>query len=320
MRLATFKAAQHGGAARIGVVVDDRMLDIGDGLRAVRDDAANTFSSLRELLERGPAAMDSVRRLLDGARREPERFGAALHPLDAIRWLPPIPDADKFLCVGKNYRSHLEELKRTDLIKEIPGEPTGFVKLNSCLTGHDTDVVRPSSVVHLDYEPELTFVMGRGAFEAKPGADARDYVAGITLLNDLTCRDTQKREVASGSRFWTAKNAPGFGPLGPCIITMDEVPDPYDIWVTCSVNGQQRMRVNTSEQIWKLPRIIEHFSRLLALQAGDLFSTGAPGGVAVGKDNAAALFLNPGDVVECAFERPAMVLRNRIVAPPERAS
>ena len=73
-----------------------------------------------------------------------------------------------------------------------------------------------------------------------------DYVAGITILNDLTCRDTQKREVASGSRFWTAKNAPGFGPLGPYLITMDEVPDPYDIWVTCSVNGEQRMRVNTS--------------------------------------------------------------------------
>src|SRR4051795_12720929 len=86
MRLATFKASQHGGAARIGVIAKDRMLDIGDGLRAVRDDAANTFQTLRELLERGPAAMDSVRRLLDSAMSEPERFGAALHPLDSIRW------------------------------------------------------------------------------------------------------------------------------------------------------------------------------------------------------------------------------------------
>ncbi len=100
--------------------------------------------------------------------------------------------------------------------------------------------------------------------------------------NDLTCRDTQKREVASGSRFWTSKNAPGFGPLGPYIITMDEVGDPYDLWVTCSVNGEQRMRVNTNDQIWKLPDIIEHFSRLLPLEPGDMFSTGAPGGVAVG--------------------------------------
>ena len=135
------------------------------------------------------------------------------------------------------------------------------------------------------------FVIGKPAYMVKE-KDAWDYVAGITILNDLTCRDTQKAEVASGSRFWTSKNAPGFGPLGPCIITMDEVPDPYDIWVTCSVNGEQRMRVNTSDQIWKLPRIIEHFSRLLPLQPGDMFSTGAPGGVAVGKPNAEDLYVN----------------------------
>ncbi|HZR02314.1 MAG TPA: fumarylacetoacetate hydrolase family protein [Burkholderiales bacterium] len=314
MRLATFTLRGEGSHARVGLVIDGRMLDVNEALRMERDDAANTFSTMRELLERGANAMQSVRRLHDRVLADRLHFALTLHHLSDVRWLPPIPDADKFLCVGKNYRSHLEELKRTDLIKEMPGEPTGFVKLNSCLTGHDGDVVRPRTVTHLDYEPELVFVIGKPAYEATQD-NAFDYVAGITLLNDLTCRDTQKREVASGSRFWTAKNAPGFGPLGPCIITMDEVGDPYDIWVTCSVNGQQRMRVNTSEQIWKLPRIIEHFSRLLPLRPGDMFSTGAPGGVAVGKPDAEALFLKPGDIVECAFERPEMVLRNRIVAP-----
>jgi 2-keto-4-pentenoate hydratase/2-oxohepta-3-ene-1,7-dioic acid hydratase in catechol pathway len=257
--------------------------------------------SMKELLARGRPGLEV-------------KSPRTSHPLAGVAFLPPIPDPEKFLCVGKNYRTHLEELQRTDLIKELPTEPTGFVKLNSCLTGHDTEVVRPPSVVHLDYEPELVFVIGRHVSGVKR-KDAFDYVAGITLLNDLTCRDTQKREVASGSRFWTAKNAPGFGPLGPWIITTDEVPDPYDIWVTCSVNGEQRMRVNTRDQIWKLPDILEHFSRLVPLEPGDMFSTGAPGGVAVGKPNAEALFLKPGDVVECAFEQPAMVLRNRIVAP-----
>lgn len=314
MRLATFCAPTEPRHARAGVIVDGSMLDINQGLRIARDDAANTFHSLRELIARGPAALGSVRRLHESAANDRERFASALHPLERVHWLPPIQDADKFLCVGKNYRSHLEELKRTDLIKEMPGEPTAFVKLNSCLTGHGTDVVRPPSVTHLDYEPELVFVIGKPAYQVRP-ADPFAYVAGVTILNDLTCRDTQKREVASGSRFWTAKNAPGFGPLGPCIVTMDEVGDPYDIWVTCSVNGEQRMRVNTSEQIWKLPRILEHFSRLVPLEPGDMFSTGAPGGVAVGKPDAEALFLQPGDIVECAFERPAMTLRNRIVAP-----
>ena len=157
------------------------------------------------------------------------------------------------------------------------------------------------------------FVIGKRALGAKR-EDALSYVAGVTILNDLTDRDAQKREVASGSRFWTGKNIPGFGPLGPEIVTMDETPDPYDLWMTCSVNGEQRMRVNTADQIWKLPEILEHFSRYIPIEPGDMFSTGAPGGVAVGKPNAAALFLKPGDTVECSIEGIA-TLRTHIVAP-----
>jgi 2-keto-4-pentenoate hydratase/2-oxohepta-3-ene-1,7-dioic acid hydratase in catechol pathway len=165
--------------------------------------------------------------------------------------------------------------------------------------------------VRLDYEPELVFVIGKRALGVKK-KDAFDYVAGVTILNDLTCRDLQKREVASGSRFWTGKNIPGFGPLGPEIVTMDEIADPYDLWMTCSVNGQERMRVNTRDQIWKLPDIIEHFSQYIPIEPGDMFSTGAPGGVAVGKPNAAELFLKPGDTIECGIEGIS-TLRNYIV-------
>jgi 2-keto-4-pentenoate hydratase/2-oxohepta-3-ene-1,7-dioic acid hydratase in catechol pathway len=285
-----------------------------EAARTVRSGAPELPKTMRALL----ALPDGLARVAErveavASRRGDVAAGTLLSEND-IRWLPPIGDAEKFLCVGKNYRTHLEELKKNDLIREMPGEPTGFIKLNTCLAGHDSDVERPATVSRLDYEPELVFVIGKPAYGVK-GRDAFDYVAGITLLNDLTCRDTQKREVASGSRFWTSKNAPGFGPLGPCIITMDEVADPYDIWVTCSVNGEQRMRVNTRDQIWKLPDILEHFSRLVPLAPGDMFSTGAPGGVAVGKPNAEDLYIKPGDVVECAFETPEMVLRNRIVGP-----
>ena len=314
MRLLTFVSRAEPATPRLGVMLGDRVLDL-----AVAQDLKPGWPALpptmRELLALGPAGLGRVREILEAAQERASELpgGVALAQSD-IRWLPPIGDAEKFLCVGKNYRTHLKELEANDLIKEKPEEPTGFIKLNACLTGHETDVERPSTVSRLDYEPELVFVIGKPAYMVKE-KDAWDYVAGITILNDLTCRDTQKAEVASGSRFWTSKNAPGFGPLGPCIITMDEVPDPYDIWVTCSVNGEQRMRVNTSDQIWKLPRIVEHFSRLLPLKPGDMFSTGAPGGVAVGKPNAEELYVKPGDVIECAFEKPAMVLRNRIVAP-----
>jgi len=306
MRLATYTLLSDPATVRIGAQLDGHVLDLVAAERGLNDGQTLIPASMKGLLALGEPGLARARAVLANARAgaiKPD--GRTLAAESAIRFLPPVPDADKFLCVGKNYRSHLEELRRTDLIKEMPQEPTGFVKLNSCLTGHRQDVVRPQSVSRLDYEPELVFVMGRPAFGVNE-ANAMDYVAGITLLNDLTCRDTQKREVASGSRFWTAKNAPGFGPLGPFIITMDEVPDPYDIWVTCSVNGEQRMRVNTKDQIWKLPEILAHFSRLVPLQAGDMFSTGAPGGVAVGKPNAEALYLQPGDIVECGFERPAI--------------
>ena len=320
MRLATFVVDSEPQRQRVGAIIGEQMVDLREAARTDSRMRDVPFDSLRALLGRGAAALDCVRRLVDHVEHDREALPAsACFDLAAIRFLPPIPDPDKFLCVGKNYRSHLEELKRNNLIREMPNEPTGFVKIHSALTGHDCDVVRPDEVVHLDYEPELVFVIGKPAYRVKQ-ADAFDYVAGITLLNDLTCRDTQQREVVSGSRFWTAKNAPGFGPVGPAVVTMDEVRDPYDLWLSCRVNGEERMRVNTAEQIWKLPAIVEHFSRLIPLAPGDMFSTGAPGGVAVGKPNAAELYLKPGDVVECVIDEPSLVLRNRIVGSPSRAT
>ena len=314
MRLLTF-ALKDKNAPHIGARVGARVLDLAGG---AREGGHELPERMRDLLAAGPATLDWVRKLVDAARAEPSRFLSALLDESDIRYLPPVPDADKFLCVGKNYRSHLEELKQNDLITETPQEPTGFIKLNSCLSGHNARVVRPEGIVSLDYEPELVFVIGKRALGVKK-AEAFDYVAGVTILNDLTDRDAQKREVASGSRFWTGKNIPGFGPLGPEIVTMDEIRDPYDLWMTCSVNGQERMRVNTRDQIWKLPDILEHFSRYIPIEPGDMFSTGAPGGVAVGKPNAAELFLKPGDVIECSIEGVA-TLRTTIVAPSRTTS
>jgi 2-keto-4-pentenoate hydratase/2-oxohepta-3-ene-1,7-dioic acid hydratase in catechol pathway len=301
MRLLTFYTKDN-PSPRIGLRQEARVLDLtANGLPA----------RMRQLLATGRPMLERVRSLGEAWKKEPSKF-SALEEKD-IRHLPPIPDAEKFLCVGKNYRSHLEELAKTDLITETPQEPTAFIKLNSCLSGHNARVARPKGIVQFDYEPELVFVIGRRALGAKK-AEAFDYVAGVTILNDLTDREAQKREVASGSRFWTGKNIPGFGPLGPEIVTMDEIRDPYDLWMVCTVNGQQRMRVNTRDQIWKLPDILEHFSRYIPIEPGDMFSTGAPGGVAVGKPNAAELFLKPGDVIECGIEGIA-TLRTYIVAP-----
>ena len=310
MRLITYSSGPN-GTARLGVRVGHRVLDVESASRVDGQPLPNT---MKGLLREGRGALSRVRALAKAAQSSAGRYASAMLEERAIRFLPPVPDPDKFLCVGKNYRAHLEELKKHDLIKEMPEEVTGFVKLNSSLVGHNAKVVKPAGIAHLDYEPELVFVIGKRALGVSAAEDAMDYVVGVTILNDLTDRDMQKREVASGSRFWTSKNAPGFGPVGPEIVTLDEIADPYDLWMTCAVNGEERMRVNTADQIWKMTDILQHFSRYIPIEPGDMFSTGAPGGVAVGKVNSKDLFLKPGDVVDCSIEG-ITTLRTTIVAP-----
>lgn len=311
MRLITFlRSGSHLPeiGARLPLPSGDLILPFAD--IAKMEGVANFPLTMKAFLKEGDALMGQAHEWVKNA---PNQFPHILLSTSSITYLPPIMDAEKFLCVGKNYRTHLEELKRTNLIKEIPQEPTSFIKLNSCLSGHEAKVARPKGIVRLDYEPELVFVIGKRGLGAKK-EEAMNYVAGVTILNDLTCRDLQLKEVASGSRFWTGKNIPGFGPLGPEIVTLDEIPDAYDLWMTCSVNGQERMRVNTQDQIWKISDILEHFSRFIPIEAGDMFSTGAPGGVAVGKENADELYLKPGDVVECSIDG-ITTLRTTIVEP-----
>ena len=123
------------------------------------------------------------------------------------------------------------------MLTEVPNEPTGFIKLVSTMSGDGDEVVKPADITTLDYEPELCYVVGKRAHGVRK-AEAMDYIAGFTLTNDVSAREIQKREVASGSRFWTAKNMPGFAPVGPYILTMDEVADTDNLWVTCDVNGE----------------------------------------------------------------------------------
>ena len=316
MRLLTFATKDAPGDGRVGAMVDDEVLDLqrAESVWASKQGKdALIPATMKSLLKLEREGRTRVEALIDFARRERPAVGGALHRESDVIFLPPVMDADKFLCVGKNNRTHLEELRRNRLLTETPMEPTGFIKVNSCLSGHNAKVVQPEGVVRLDYEPEMAFVIGKPGVGIKK-ENALDYVAGLTLLNDLTCRDLQEREVASGSRFWTGKNIPGFGPLGPYIITLDEIGDPHNLWMTCTVNGVQRMRGNTRDQIYSIGDILEHFTRYIPVEPGDLFSTGTPGGVAVGQANAAELYLKPGDTIEIAYEGFA-TLRTHIVAP-----
>jgi len=310
MRLLTFTYTDP--RPRIGAWLEGDIIDLEAAHREAHPKGEALPDSLRSLIASGSTGMAAARRALEAGSNA--RTRARLRR-DQIRLLPPIPDARLFFCVGKNNKSHLDELVRNNLIKEIPKEPTGFVKLCSVMVGDDAAVVRPNGITTLDYEPELTFVIGRRAFRVAKG-DALSYIAGITLTNDLTARQIQKQEVASGTRFWTSKNMPGFGPVGPYMITLDEIADPHDLWITCHVNGKQRMRVHTGDMIFRIGDVLEHFSRWMPFEPGDMIAMGAPAGVAVGQPNADELYLRPGEVVEVAIEGFAP-LRTRIVGPEQ---
>jgi acylpyruvate hydrolase len=305
MRLATFDL-RLGGAPRFGIVRGDHIDDVVAAADALRRPVPAT--TVKTALTSGPQTIAALAELADAAER-----AGLLRPVAGLKFLPPIPDPSKFFCVGKNNRKHREELAANKMLTEVPNEPTGFIKLISTMSGDGDDVVKPTDITTLDYEPELCYVIGKRAHGVKK-ADAMDYIAGFTLTNDVSAREIQKREVASGSRFWTAKNMPGFAPVGPYILTMDEAVDTDNLWVTCDVNGKRRLRSNTGDYLYKIADVLEHFSRYVVFEPGDLIAMGAPSGVAVGQPNAAELYLQPGDDMVISFEG-LMSLRTRIVAP-----
>lgn len=306
MRLATFIDPQRGYDARFGIISGNHIVDVVAAADSLH--RAVPATSVKLGLTTGPHTIAALKDLVAAAEGL-----KLLRPIAGLKFLPPIPDPSKFFCVGKNNRKHREELQANKMLTEIPNEPTGFIKLNSTMSGDGDEVVKPADITQLDYEPELCYVVGKRAHGVRK-ADAMDYIAGFTLMNDVSAREIQKREVASGSRFWTAKNMPGFAPVGPYILTMDEAADTDNLWVTCDVNGKQRLRANTGDYLYKISDVIEHFSRYVVFEPGDLIAMGAPSGVAVGQPNAAELYLQPDDDMVISFEG-LMSLRTKIVGP-----
>ena len=310
MKLATFVDPAGLDGPRLGIVRDAGLVDVRAAATAL--DRHVPAPTVKGAISSGPQTLAALADLAAAAEKK-----GLLLPIDQLRFLPPIPDPSKFFCVGKNSRKHREELIANNMLKEHPTEPTGFIKLVDTMCGQDAEVVRPEGITKFDYEPELVFVVGQRTHRVAK-ASARSHLAGITLFNDLTAREIQQREVASGTRFWTAKNMPGFAPIGPWIVTLDEVPDVDDLWVTCDVNGQRRLRENTNQFIFKIADVIEHFSRYVVFEPGDLIAMGAPKGVALGQPNAAELYLKPGDRMEISLEG-LMTLRTKIVADGPRS-
>jgi len=244
----------------------------GDDIVTLNDRVGH--SNLRTALAAG--AMDAMRKTAKDAK--PDR------KLKDVKFLPAIPNPAKILCAGVNYRAHAAETGR-----ELPKQPSMFVRFTDTLVGHDGTMIRPKVSDNFDFEGELAVVIGRPGRHIK-AEHALDHVAGYTCFVDGSVRDYQKFSVTSG------KNFPGTGPLGPWIVTTDEIADPSRLTLMTRLNGKEVQHSGTDMLIYSIAQIIAFCSDFTALSAGDVIATGTPEGV--GHSRKPPLWMKPGDTLE----------------------
>ncbi len=208
--------------------------------------------------------------------------------------LPPIMPTD-LLCIGLNYAEHAAETNST-----VPEHPMLFIKSSNALAGPHDAVELPTVSDKVDFEAELVVVIGRDAKNVSE-VDALGHVFGYTIANDLSARDWQKDKHLNGGQFARGKSFDGFCPLGPAIVTADEIPDPQNLDIACRLNGQTMQSSNTSDMIFSVAQIVASLSRTMTVRKGSIILTGTPSGV--GAARSPQVFLKPGDVTEVEIEK-----------------
>ena len=269
------------GKPRPGVLVgEDQVGDLG----------ALGFASLASVIEGGSAALTRVA----GAN-------LALTPLSEVKLLAPVPRPNKLICVGLNYRDHAAETGAV-----IPEVPTIFNKFPTAIIGPGEPIVLPKVSTSPDYEAEFAFVIGRGGRHIAE-ADWRNHVFGYTIVNDVSARDYQR----ATTQWLMGKTFDTFAPMGPWIVSQEEVSDPHNLSVRMVINGETLQNGNTSQLIFNIPRLIAFLSSVFTLEPGDVVSTGTPAGV--GAARKPPRWLLPGDDVAVQVEGIGE-LRNPVVA------
>ncbi len=316
MRLLTFVA---GPTQRVGALVGETVVDVtvayaaalaAEGHpRAEGAAAALLPPSMREILQGGDASLEAVRRgvrfaegRLKGASAPTGPCGARIaYPLKDVRVRPPVPDPQKVIGIGLNYKDHCAEQGI-----ELPKVLMTFPKFADAVIGPGDSIVLPRGCEQLDWEVELTFVVGRRARYVDP-ADAFAYIAGYTVGNDVSARDFQfaDRQMMRGKACET------FAPMGPYLVLLDEVPDPHDLKIESRLNGKVMQSSNTNNLVHRIPAIVAWVTKYLTLHPGDCVMTGTPSGVGVFRKP--PVFMKPGDVIEMEIQGLG-VLRNPVVA------
>lgn len=283
MKIARF---EHEGAIKIGIVHGDGLVDIKK--------AGLAYNNIEEIIA---GEQKAVKEIAQACEKK-----SADYKIDAVRLLTPLPKPGKYLAIGMNYQKHLEESDRIGA-----GRPTNqlwFNKQTTCINDPfgniDTGVTEK-----LDYEVELGFVIGKRAKHVK-AEDALDYIFGYFVANDVSARDWQFHTAT----FTMGKSFDTHGPIGPWIVTADEIKDPQKLDLRCYVNGDLRQSSNTSLMIYPIAKQIEYLSTAFTLEPGDLIASGTPEGVGVALQP--PVFLKSGDVVRCEVEHVG-VIENKVI-------
>ena len=280
MKIVTFELS---GRKQAGVLLNDRIVGL----------AKAGFSDVLSILSGGAEAIERIRQFIAGA--------PAGLPFADAKLCAPIPDPPKILCMGLNYRDHAKEAGL-----EIPRYPVLFPKYHNTVIGSGEPVVLPQNSRKPDYEAEFAFVIGKRARHVH-AEDWRDYVAGYMNANDVSARDYQM----SVSQWTMGKNFDTFCPMGPYLLTADEIRDPHDLGISLTLNGETMQSSNTRELIFKIPETVAFLSSVMTLEPGDVVLTGTPAGV--GFSRKPPRWLAPGDEIVVRIDGLGE-LRNACVA------
>ena len=264
MKLISFSTAN--GPIRPGILFDDTA--------TILDLSAGGYTSTLDVISRGDGGV----------------IGASRLSLDNVRIHAPLANPPRIFAIGLNYRDHAKESGF-----EIPTTPVVFFKLATTIIGPGDSIVLPKNSTQPDYEAEFAFVIGKGGFRI-PASAWREHVYGYTIVNDVSARDVQ----FATSQWSMSKNFPTFCPLGPTIVTLDEIADPHSLDISLSIDGERLQHSNTSELVFKIPELVEYLSSITPLLPGDIVSTGTPPGVGLGRNP--KRWLKPGETVTVKIE------------------
>ncbi|MFB4168840.1 fumarylacetoacetate hydrolase family protein [Virgibacillus sp. JSM 102003] len=308
MRLVSYKLKGKPSSLRVGFMLDEKVIDLQEAYRQVLlskqdKDLSNAIENVlpsdpTHFFAAGNRTIDKAKEAYTYAQKNSTEGFSLLY--EEVLLYTPIPAPAKIICVGKNYAEHAVEMQ-----SDVPRFPVLFAKFSSALIGPEDVVVKRDVTEKLDYEAELTVVIGKEASQVKK-EDALDYIAGYTIGNDISARDLQKRT----PQWLQGKTLDKSTPVGPWVVTADEVGDPGNLSIRSTVNGEERQSSNTSKLIFDIPFLIEFISNLITLKPGDIILTGTPNGVGMAMDP--PQFLKDGDVVQIEVEKIGQ-LKNKVM-------